>query len=249
MLITSQAFVRTIWRHVTFRAGSILLRDRKSAPRVGHLRFGDLRRVRPLDPFWGHRRGGPLDRYYIERFLASHAEDIRGCVLEVQSPEYTRQFGGGRVVSSDVLDVTSANAQATLLANLEDPEALPPGAYDCVILTQTLQYVFEVRTAVATLYHTLKPGGVALVTVPGITKVESDATWYWSFSAVAVQKLFGEVFPRSQLEVKSHGNVLAAIGFLHGVGRGELTRAELDADDPDYPVIITVRVAKPEERS
>ena len=43
---------------------------------------------------FGFDRGTPIDRYYIESFLSTHASDIRGHVLEVADNTYTRRFGG-----------------------------------------------------------------------------------------------------------------------------------------------------------
>ena len=37
-----------------------------------------------------------MDRHYIERFLAQHAVDVQGRVLEVGDDAYTRRFGGER---------------------------------------------------------------------------------------------------------------------------------------------------------
>jgi hypothetical protein len=44
--------------------------------------------------------------------------------------------------------------------------------------------------------------------------------------------------------VEAHGNVLAAIGFLHGLATQELEATELEHQDPDYPLLITVRATK-----
>jgi len=38
--------------------------------------------------------------------------------------------------------------------------------------------------------------------------------------------------------------VLAAISFLHGLGEHELNAAELDAYDPQYPMIAAARAVK-----
>ena len=51
-------------------------------PLVGKVRFGDLKRLTPISPKWGLDRGRPIDRSYIESFLAQHASNIRGRVLE-----------------------------------------------------------------------------------------------------------------------------------------------------------------------
>src|SRR5262245_54268962 len=56
--------------------------------RPGALRFGDLRRLSPVSRTFGFDRGLPIDRYYIESFLAEHALDIRGRTLEVADNAY-----------------------------------------------------------------------------------------------------------------------------------------------------------------
>lgn len=214
-------------------------------PPLGHVHFGDLRRVRPIDPYFGFQRGRPVDRYYIERFLAAHAEDVRGRVLEVGSAVYTRQFGGDRVRQSDVLDIDPANPLATVVADLADTEVFQPDTYDCILLTQTLQYVYDVRAALATVRRILKLGGVALVTVPGISKTD-HASWCWTFTTESVRRLFEEAFPGEPVTMTGHGNVLAAMAFLMGLAAEELTEAELDAEDGDYRICITVRAVKAE---
>ena len=62
---------------------------RRSLQRV---RWGSLRRLEPVSPFWGSERGTPIDRYYIARFMASHAPATPGRVLEVRDPQYSGRF-------------------------------------------------------------------------------------------------------------------------------------------------------------
>jgi hypothetical protein len=71
-------------------------------------------------------------------------------------------------------------------------------------------------------------------------------TWYWSFTTHSAERLFGEVFPAAHVSVEAHGNVLAAIAFLHGLAVAEVTRAELDHRDPSYELLIAVRAVKSE---
>jgi hypothetical protein len=49
----------------------------------------------------------------------------------------------------------------------------------------------------------------------------------------------------SHVTVQAHGNVLAAMAFLHGLVSEELRQDELDYFDPDYEVLITIRAVKP----
>ena len=90
----------------------------------GTVRWGSLRRTTPLSRSWGYDRGTPIDRAYIEQFLASHSEDVRGACLEVLNADYTHRFGGERVTSSDVLDINPANTAATIVADLGEPDSL-----------------------------------------------------------------------------------------------------------------------------
>jgi SAM-dependent methyltransferase len=143
-----------------------------------------VRRATPFSREFGFDRGMPVDRRYIEDFLARNADDVRGRVIEVKDDSYTHRFGGDRVFRSDVLDIEQANPRATIVDDLTSGARLPRDAFDCVILTQTLHLVFEVRAAVETVHRILKPGGAILVTVPGITQIpRADASsWYWSFT-------------------------------------------------------------------
>jgi glycosyltransferase involved in cell wall biosynthesis len=218
------------------------------SPPRGWVRFGNLRRVTPLSREFGYDRGLPIDRYYIERFLSAHALDIRGHVLEIADDAYTRQFGGDRVTSSEVLHVTKGDSKATIVADLTDAHHIPSTSFDCVILTQTLQFIYDVRAALATIYRILKPGGVVLATVPGISQISQYdmEQWghFWSFTTLSARRLFGEAFRGSHVTVEAYGNVLAATAFLQGLATQELKQKELDHRDPDYEVVITVRAVK-----
>lgn len=216
-------------------------------PPPGHVRFGDFRRVTPIDGQFGYGRGLPIDRYYIERFMTAHQSDVRGRVLEIKDDAYTRLYGGDRVTHRDVLDVVDDNPAATVVADLTDGAGIPDDTYDCVILTQTLHLIYDVRAALATVHRILKPGGVLLATAPGITKADlHSGPWYWAFTVAAMERLLGEAFPPGHASATADGNVLAATAFLQGLAVDELTAAELDHVDPEYQVTIGIRAVKPE---
>lgn len=218
-------------------------------PPVGKVRWGSLRRVTPFNRDWGSIRGLPVDRYYIEEFLAKNSVDIQGRVLEVKDNTYTRKYGGDRVTKSDVLHKDDGYPYATIVADITTAEHIPDDSFDCIIFTQTLQFIFDVKAAISTLYRILKPGGVLLVTLPGITQISRYDLehWgdYWRFTSLTAQLLFQEVFPKDNVKVQAHGNVLGATALLYGVASGELLPDELDTDDPDYEVLITIRAVKP----
>jgi glycosyltransferase involved in cell wall biosynthesis len=221
------------------------LKGPKMHPPIGRVRFGHLRRLTPISQQFGFDRGVPVDRYYIERFLASHSSRIAGRVLEIADPTYTRRFGGTRVTQADVLHLVGGNREATIVGDLACANHIPSEAFDCIILTQTLHLIFDVRAAVRTLHRILKPGGALLATFPGISQlshhdVEDRELWYWSFTTKSARRLFDEFFVDPAALIQSHGNVLAATAFLHGLAKEELTEEELNCHDPDFEVLITV---------
>jgi GT2 family glycosyltransferase/SAM-dependent methyltransferase len=224
------------------------VRGRPYLPPAGFVRFGDLRRLEPLSRAFGAERGLPVDRHYIEGFLRAHAADLRGRTLEVGDDAYTRRFGKDRVARRDVLHVDPAARGATFVADLAAGESLPSEAFDCIVLTQTLHLVYDLRAAVATLHRILRPGGVLLASVPGISQIADDEwsrTWCWSLTPISARRLFTEFFPAAAVEVEAHGNVLAATAFLQGISAGELREEELAHRDPAYPLVVTVRAVKP----
>ena len=214
----------------------------------GPVEFGSLRRLTPISRVFGLDRGQPIDRVYIERFLSSHAEDIRGAVLEIGDATYAKRFGGDRVTSCDVLHAETGHPPATIVADLSRADGLPSNAFDCIICTQTLQFIFGVQAAVATLHRALRPGGVLLATVPGISQTSryDMDRWgeYWRFTTLSIQRLLEDVFPRANVSVEAHGNVLTAVAFLHGLAAAELRGEELEHNDADYELLIAARAVK-----
>ncbi len=218
------------------------------APPVGLVRFGSLRRLTPISREYGFDRGRPVDRHYIETFLERHAADVAGHVLEIKDDGYTRRFGGGRVARSDVLCLEADDPRATIVGDLVSAEHLPSDTFDCAIVTQTLQLILDVRAALRTLHRVLKPGGVLLATVPGMSQTSPHAEWgerwAWGFTRVSARGLVAEAFLGGSVEVTTYGNVLTTVASLHGLAADELRREELDHHDPEYQLSIGIRARK-----
>lgn len=206
--------------------------------------MGDLRSLQPPGRMMGFDRGLPVCRWYIERFLAANSATIGGTVLEVADAAYTKRFGGARVTTSDVLHAEAGNPEATIVGDLATGDGIPAERYDAIILTQVLQCIVDVPAAVRTVHRSLKRGGTALVTIPGIAPISRyDADrWgdYWRFTDQAAHKLFDPVFGASNVLVQAFGNHIVAHAYVAGMAAQELRDDELSAFDPDYPIVITV---------
>ena len=209
--------------------------------------LGRASSLRPLAEDFGFSRGQPIDRFYIEAFLHEHRSDIAGRVLEVGDDSYSRRFGGSRIMQQDVLHVHEGAAGATICGDISQAGTLPGQAFDCVIFTQTLHLIFDMPAALAALHEALRPGGVLLVTVPGVSSVDRadwQASWYWSLTERALAKLLSSSFETDQTIVKSFGNLFAATAFLHGAAVEDTGTRRLLPRDPAYPVIVAARARR-----
>jgi len=204
--------------------------------------MGNLRKRAPVTRY-GWERGTPIDRHYIEEFLQSNRHDIRGRVLEVMNRTYTEQFGSD-VLTSDVIDIDRNNRLATVFADLAAADGIPSESYDCFILTQTLQYIFDLQRAIHHSHRILKPGGVVLATVPGTARLDDYSPDYWRFTRHSCARLFEHVFGAGNVAVVSSGNCVSAIGYLGGLATEDLIASELNRQDSQYPVVMCIRAQK-----
>lgn len=205
---------------------------------------GIFRRTSPLSGVWGFDRGTPVDRYYIEKFLEEHRRDITGRTLEVAETVYTSRYGTN-VTHADVLDIDPSNKEATLIADLSIADQIPSSAFDCFILTQTLNWIYETESAIENAYRLLRPGGVLLATVPSVSRIDPDAIEdCWRFTVPSCARLFAKPFGAENTTIRSFGNLLTCVAFLQGMAYEELSHKELAIDDPTFPLIIAVRAVK-----
>lgn len=224
------------------------IRRMNLSPRLGGVDFGDFANIKPLSAGFGYRRGLPVDRLYIEDFLAANAAAITGRVLEVGDAAYSSRLGRD-VSAQDVLNLRSDNPATTIVGDLSQAGVLPAGAYDCQVITQTLHLIYDLEAAVRQLHAALKPGGTVLATVPGISPIdpgEWGATWYWSLTEASARRLFDDVFGAGNVEIAVQGNAFAATSFLQGVSVEDLEEDWLRERDPSYPVVIAIRARKPD---
>jgi peptidoglycan/xylan/chitin deacetylase (PgdA/CDA1 family)/glycosyltransferase involved in cell wall biosynthesis len=214
----------------------------------GRFEWGDAGRTSPVSRNWGYDRGTPIDRYYIEQFVDRHAADVRGSVLEVQESDLTIRTGGERVTRSDVLDLNPGNPRATVVGDLRRLTAVADDSYDCVILTQTLHVIDDMRRVVAECRRILKPGGVLLATLPCASRVcleygpDGD---FWRVTEAGARALFTEAFPGGRVQARSFGNVQVITAFLLGLACDEIDPEVFEVHDPFFPLLVGVRAVKP----
>jgi len=203
-------------------------------------RWGNLRRTTPFSSTFGFERGTPVDRHYLHGFLEVNRAVIAGDVLEVQTHSYTQRFGCDvrRMETFDILP----NFSPTYLCDLAHSEhVLPSGRFDCVLLPNTLQHLRELDLCLDHIRRIVRPGGVLLASAAGLIPLTGDTADYWRFSPDGWRERLARAWPDADIEVRGHGNCLSAVAAQMGLACEELTAAELDAHDPRFPVLTTIK--------
>jgi SAM-dependent methyltransferase len=214
-----------------------------------------FREINSLTRNFGYDRGLPIDRFYISQFLGQHRQLVKGDVLEVAERTYATTFGqpDSRPWILNYSPSVSSRDEESLVVTgtLTDIATLPASAFDCFICTQTLNSIYDLRKAVQTIRDILRPGGAALITLPGLAQLSSydNERWgdFWRFTPASAARMFGEVFrdKGDSVEVFEFGNLVAAIGLLRGIAVEDIPDLELlKHKDPDYPVLTGVVVRK-----
>ena len=202
--------------------------------------------LNPLSSKFGNGRGTPIDRYYIENFLEKNKSIITGDVMEIADNTYTYRFG------SNLNDVKCLHVNGwgknAIKGNLETGEGIVENSVDCLICTQTIQFIFDVDSVAANIHKILKPGGTALITAAGISYLSmyDYNNWgeYWKFTRQSMQRLFEKYFEKENIEVDTFGNSKIAMGMMYGLCREDFTCEDLDYCDEQFPLIVVASVRK-----
>ena len=203
--------------------------------------------VSPYSRKMGSDRGTPIDRIYIEKFLQEHDQYITGTVMEIADDTYTKKYG---THVKQILMFTAnekATSNNTIIGDLQSGDGVQDGLVDCFILTQTLPFIFDVTSTCKNIIKMLKPGGVALLTVRGISAISryDEKRWgdYWSFTKQSLEKLF-TIDGVEVVDLVQYGNVKTAVGFMLGLASEELSESDFNIDDELYPVILGIAVKR-----
>lgn len=199
---------------------------------------------KPISTSFGYDRGTPIDRYYIENFLMQNKSLIYGDVLEVADNNYTKKFGQN-ITKSEVLNL-SPSPKATIVGNLETGENIPQSAFDCIILTQVIHVLYDVRAALKNTINALKKEGTLLLTTAGISQNCSSSFHgdYWRFTNESLRKLLLEIVPKNAVTIEVFGNVGVAKAFLDGYALHEIPKKILDYKDHNYQLVLTSKVKR-----
>ncbi len=202
--------------------------------------------AKPISNVYGIDRGKPIDRFYIETFLKKNASHIHGTCLELLNNHYARTYGADKVSKSDVLDINSDNKNANIFGDLKNLHGtIPDNTYDCIILTQVLQFIDDYDAALLECKRILKPGGHILITAPAMSRIDCASGIegdFWRFTEASFNYILKKIF--SDFTVESVGNAKTGAGFWIGLSQQDIGIASYCENDKNFPVIIAAIVTK-----
>lgn len=202
--------------------------------------------LRPVSKRFGYEIGTPIDRYYIEKFLAEHQKYIHGSVMEIAEDRYATRFG--MAISESYILHVNGWGKNVIKGNLATGEGIQENMVDCLICTQTIQCIYDISAVAENIYKMLKPGGTALITAHGISQLSmyDYQNWgeYWRFTKLSAQQLFENYFEKDKVSVYSYGNMKTAIAFMYGICLEEMDVSDLEYEDEQYPLVLGIFVRK-----
>ncbi len=198
----------------------------------------------PVSRVFGLDRGTSLDRHWIGAYLARHSNNASGTAIEVGGTAYLKQFFPG--YDAHHLEIADDGTPDCVVADLTVSELPITRVYDLMIATQVFNFIYDTRTALRNAAALLKPGGILIGSVGGISQISRyDASrWghYFSFTPQSWERLLREAF--DEVSIESFGNVDTACAYLNGLCAEEIDPAVLHRHDPEYPVSICFKAIK-----
>lgn len=225
-----------------------------SLPLVRTLRAMQFRRLTPLDR--GASRGTAIVRHYDARFLERHRADIRGRCLEIGETRHIREYGSDEVTSAEALDLAAHHPEVTVVADLCRADHVEAEQFDCFLIPFVMTVVHDVEAALYHAIRILRPGGTLLVNfgcvdyyLHGGLDMGTGAPlhmFHW-FTPIEVENLFRRLdLTDDDYSLEVFGNLFTRMAFQLNLAAEELTDRELDAVDPGHPLLICVRVRRPD---
>lgn len=203
--------------------------------------WGSLRRLMPVCGNFGFTRGWPVDRYYLDQYIAKISNLVTGNVLEVgvyvsdpmkKKFPHSKSFHAVDVIKTDKVDYAGDIHERSLFSE---------GSFDTILCFNVLEHCKMPWVVVENMHHWVKKGGQVFCMVPVTQRRHEDPKDCWRILPQSLEWMFKSF---SKAEIHCRGNPLTAVSALLGIPSDELSKKELDFDHPDYPVAAFVSCEK-----
>ena len=170
------------------------------------------------------REVSELDKKYfkllrddVTNFMKSSAEaydkkDAR--LLDIAPQDHAGAAPFFKESTIETLDI-DADSGATYIADLceNNSDKIPENHFDIVVCTEVLEHTLQPFNAVDEIFRILKPGGVALVSVPYNFRIHGPLPDCWRFTEHGLRALFKDFKEISLNSLEDEDRFLAPIHY------------------------------------
>jgi SAM-dependent methyltransferase len=117
----------------------------------------------------------------------------------------------GRAEVYHTLELTPRFEQTTYTGDIQDMTMIEDGSYDSALCFEVLEHVPDPRRAMSEIHRILAPRGVALISVPHLSRLHDEPHDYYRFTRHGLDLLFNEA-GFQVLEIRQKGGLLSFLG-------------------------------------
>lgn len=170
------------------------------------------------------RQVSELDKKYfkllredVTNFIDSNGKEYDNAdllVLDIAPQDHEGAKPSFPKATVETLDI-SAESGATYIADLceNNSATIPAGKFDVVVCTEVLEHTLQPFHAVDEIKRVLKPGGVALVSVPYNFRIHGPLPDCWRFTEHGLKALFKDFEIVSLNALEDEDRFLAPIHY------------------------------------
>lgn len=128
----------------------------------------------------------------IAEFDAIRAVTLHGSVIDLgggKDSGYRKIFRGEYTMTSANLD---GHETTDIHCDLEEPLPIADGAYDGVVLINTLEHIYHCHELVRESFRISKPGADMVIVVPFLFPVHPSPRDYWRFTKDTLEKMLAD---------------------------------------------------------
>ncbi|MDO8424102.1 MAG: methyltransferase domain-containing protein [bacterium] len=153
-------------------------------------------------------------RYFIDNFFFSRKDLIKGKVIDIGGKKKNKRglFDIGKITNN----VTYINIERSTEPDIVSDAASIPlndSTFDTAIIAELLEHVPEPAKVLMEAQRLLKPGGIALVTVPFNVGVHGDPSDYGRYTRVMLENMSREA-GFSKVEIEEQGALFAVMALM-----------------------------------
>jgi SAM-dependent methyltransferase len=115
------------------------------------------------------------------------------------------------VTAYHTLDLWPRSEDTTYVGDIQDMHMIEDERYDAALCFEVLEHISNPGRAVREIYRILRPGGVAIISVPHLSRLHDEPHDYYRFTKYGLRHLF-EAAGFVVTDIKEKGGLFSFLG-------------------------------------